>query len=511
MLFKPYSVHQPVLLPENLSELIPAGHVVRVVQAFVEGLEMEMFRQHYKGGGRSSYHPKMMLAVLLYAYLEGIYSSRKIAKALRENIYFLWLSGRNQPDFRTVNRFRGELMPKLIEPVFGQLMEVLVEGGYVSLESYYLDGSKIQANARRGSAVWAKNTKRWKSRVQEQVKQILEEVEAVNEAEDEQYEDRDLPEMGEEAELDAERLREKIQELNEKLKKKPEDPRHKAVRKLEQDLLPKLEKYEEQEELLAGRNSYSRTDPDATFMRLKEDQRQPKAWPKPAYNLQLGTENQFILGYSLHNNSSDSGLLIPHLEKLRRQWGRLPTQVVADAGYGFEENYTYLEAQGSQAYLKYPGFDKKKRASQGDQPFGHESFHYEAESDTFTCPDGRTLRLLTTDQRRNRSGFLVQLHRYECEDCQDCSLRAQCTSDHHNRSLAVSWPGRRLKEQARELLHTVLGQKLRSERGTEVEAVFGQVKHNRKFRRFHLRGMTKVTTEMGLVALAHNLLKMTTA
>src|SRR3989337_4139452 len=154
--FKLYIQAQRSLVPPSWDELIPANHQVRVVNRAVERIDIEPLLKKYKGGGTSSYHPRMMLKVLVYAYTQRIYSSRQIAKALRENVNFLWLSGGNRPDFRTVNGFRGEKMKGVIEEVFTAVLELLVEEGYVKLENYFVDGTKIEANANRHKGRWAK-------------------------------------------------------------------------------------------------------------------------------------------------------------------------------------------------------------------------------------------------------------------------------------------------------------------------------------------------------------------
>ena len=159
-------------------------------------MDLEPLLRQYKGGGTSSYHPRMMLKVLVYAYTQRIYSSRQIAKALRENVNFMWLSGGNRPDFRTINGFRGEKMKGVIEEVFTAVLELLVEEGYVKLENYFVDGSKVEANANRHKVVWAKSRAKYQERLREKVKELLREIERINEAENEEYGDKDLEEMG---------------------------------------------------------------------------------------------------------------------------------------------------------------------------------------------------------------------------------------------------------------------------------------------------------------------------
>lgn len=509
VVYKPYVMGQPSLLPPDLEELIPENHLVRTVNEAIEELDLTILYQQYKGGGTSSYHPKMMLKVLVYGYIEKQYSSRRIAKALRENINFMWLSGQNRPDFRTINRFRGEVMKNIIGEVFGSVLEMLIEQGHVKLEDYYVDGSKLEANARKYSAVWAKNTKRYKEQVQRKIRELWEEIEKENEAEQEKYGDQDLPEVGEDAKIDSQRLKEKIEELNERLRKRPQDKTlKKSVRKMEKDYLPRLEKYEEQEEKLAGRNSYSKTDEDATFMRMKEDQDKPKAWPKPAYNVHLGTENQFIVGFSVHQEPADTPCLKPHLKEVEKQLGRLPKNWVGDAAFGSEENLVFAEEEQVNAYLKYSTFHREGEVKYRDDPFRAENFGYDPEGDCFICPNEQHLSFEREYIKETKSGYQRHVYLYTCNDCRHCSLKAQCTKGEGNRELNVNWNYWRLKDQARRLLTSEKGVKLRSRRGWEVEGVFGHIKYNRNFRRFMLRGLQKVRTELGLLSLAHNFIKL---
>ena len=200
-----------MLLPRDLEEEIEPHHLVRVVNTAVEKMDLGRVYAQYRGGGTSSYHPKMLLKVLIYAYSQQIYSSRKIAKALRENIHFMWLSGNSHPDFHTLNRFRGVVVKETIEEIFTAVLLLLEEGGYIQLENYFVDGTKIEANANKYSFVWAKNTQRYKEQVQAKVGALLEQIEQLNAAEDAELGERDLPERGGAKPLDAAQLEAKIQ------------------------------------------------------------------------------------------------------------------------------------------------------------------------------------------------------------------------------------------------------------------------------------------------------------
>ena len=527
--FKPYIMAQPSLIPPSWDELIPANHIVRVVNRAIERINVEPLLRKYKGGGTSSYHPKMMLKVIVYAYTQRIYSSRQIAKAVRENVNFLWLSGGNQPDFRTINSFRGEKMKGAIEEVFTLVLELLLEEGYVKLENYFVDGTKVEANANRHQVVWAKSRAKQQERLREKVKELLKEIDAVTEAENEAYGDKDLEEMGGSGRgIDAEKLEKKIAELNQRLKEHPEDKKlAQAVKKMETNYLVRERRYEEQAHKLAGRNSYSKTDEDATFMRMKEDRGAAKPLPKPAYNIQTGTEGQFVVGFSLHQRVGDTTCLIPHLEGVQANLstiaGRkphllppsrsLPQNISADAGYGSEENYAYFEDHHLGNYVKYNTFHRemqkhRKPELQRKVIFRSENLPYDAEKDEFICPANQRLTYRYTGHERTDNGYVAEQRHYEASGCETCPLKPECTQAEGNRHLRTSFRLRQFREQAKTNLLSEQGKALRIQRNVEVETFFGQVKHNMHFRRFSLRGLEKVKTEWGLVCIAHNMKKL---
>ena len=507
VVFKAYVQNQPQLLPPSLDELIPKGHLVRVVNAAIDRMNIDSILESYQGGGTSSYHPKMLLKVLIYGYSQRLYSSRRIAKAIRENIHFMWLAGGNRPDFRTINRFRSSRLKGRIEDIFYTVIELLLEEGLIDLRDYFLDGTKLEANANKYSFVWGKSTRRYKATLQKKVKELLKQIDDENDDEDRYYGDKDLAEVGEDEEISSERIAAKLKELEKRLSKKPKDkPLKKAVQQLKKDYLPRQRKYEEQEKLLGERNSYSKTDVDATFMRMKDDHMK-NGQLKAAYNVQMGTQNQFIVGYSLHQGTTDSPLLIPHLKTLKSYLGKLPQHISTDAGYGSEENYAFLESESVEAYVKYNWFHKEQQSKYRNDPFQVANLAYDQTGDFFTCPAGKRLSYLTSSHTTSATGYRSQTRIYESRDCTGCHLRERCFKGEGNRRITIRPLLQKYRKQARELLTSKEGKQLRSRRGIEVEAVFGQIKENRNFRRFLLRGLDKVSIEYGLVAMAHNLMK----
>ena len=503
--YKDYAQHQYQLLPPSLDELIDSRHLVRVVDEFVESLSVSIWDQAFTGGGAPSYHPKMMLKVILYAYSSQIYSCREIARALRQDVTFMWLAGMQRPNFNTINRFRSEYFRGILEFVFTELLDFLLAKGYISFRDFFVDGTKLEADAGRYTHVWKKNTQRYKSAVQQRVKDLFEEIDRLNAAEDLKYGDGDLPERGEDIEFCSDEIRATAQQLSDKLTE-VQDKKHRRklkskINKLQQEA-DKLDKYEHQEAILGQRNSYSKTDPDATFMRLKDNRL------RAAYNAQISTEHQFITNYSISQNASDSTTFKDHFEKLKRRGENyIPENYMGDSAYGNEENYRLLEENKVGNYLKYNTFHLEQKKNRKRSPFHRDNFVYNASDDSFQCPFGKRLFYRETIERKTKTGFITHVRVYECEDCSGCPHKSQCTKAEGNRTLYYNPTLERYRAQARDNLNSDYGIALRKRRGIEVETAFGDLKHNRWFRRFHLRGLEKVEHELGLFCIAYNLRK----
>ena len=509
--FKPYQQNQMWLFPPSLGELIPSDHYVRLVNEAIEAMDLDPLLNTYEGGGSSAYHPRMMLKALVYGYIEKIYSSRGIEKAIRENICFMWLCGMQQPDHNTLNRFRKSQLRETVKDVFGQVLLMLIEQGYVHLNDYYVDGTKIESVANRYSFVWAKNVQRYKSRLLDKIAGLIEQIEAANDAAEteasKQEAQREAPQIS-----DSKALVETIERLNEQLHEQLPDKKKVArqLKKLEEEHLPKLQSYEEQEMHLDGRSSYSKTDVDATFMRTKDDHL-GNGQLKPCYNVQLGTEDQFIINYTVHQTSSDMAVFVEHMDDTLEVLDGIevpaPKRIGADAGYGSEENYEYLEQKGIDAYMKYPGFYQEQKSKYKNDPFHPSNLYYNEEQDFYVCPMGQHLTYRREEKTKSRSGFDQKISIYQAQQCCACPLRGMCHRSKGNRILQVNRNAQRLRQQAKENLTSLRGIRMRSQRGVDTEPVFGHIKQDRHFRRFMLTSKRGVATETGLLAIAHNIKK----
>ena len=233
---------------------------------------------------------------------------------------------------------------------------------------------------------------------------------------------------------------------------------------------------------------------------------------KAGYNIQLGTEEQFVVGFSVHQRPGDPGCLIPHLEETRQQrGGQQPKNAIADSAYGSEENYAYLEKENIQAFVKYNTFHQEIKPRHKPNPFAAEQMPYDETQDAFTCPNGQQLSYKTSRRRRSDNGYESERRVYQCDDCSPCPLKEKCTKAEGNRQIQVSFRLRKMRAQAKDLLLSEPGSALRKQRSIDVETVFGRIKQDWGFRRFLLRGLEKVKAEWGLLCIAHNLAKLAVA
>lgn len=505
-IFKEDKHNQMMLLPPDIGSFIPENHLVRVVDKVIDEIQISTLIDTYKGGGATSYSPRVLLKVLVYAYIEKIYTTRMIEKALRDQITFMWLSGMIKPDHGTIHNFRAKRLKEAIEDVFGSVVSVLIERGYIKSENLFIDGTKIEANANKYSYIWGKSVERQHASIRYKVRELMSHIDKLQETEDAEYGQRNLEEI--EGNISSEDIARVVKEIDEKLSKGSRSTEVvKDVNKIKKEYLPKLKKYEEQRNKLEGRNSCSKTDNDATFFRMKEGG--PGACQlRPAYNVQIATENQFILGYGIYRKATDTSVFIPFLERVKKQIPCLPENIVADAGYGSEENYEYLSDNKLGNYVKYNYFDIERKSKSLTDKYTTRNFIYNENVDQYTCPEGKSLYYKGDSETTTNNGYKICHRIYQAKDCNDCQNKDICCRNMVNRTIHVSSKIREYRKVAKENLESEKGIKLRAQRSIDVESVFGQIKHNCQFRRFYTRGLANVGTEWALISIAHNLKKM---
>ena len=492
--------NQIMLFPPSLDELIPSNHVVRIVSAVIDRLDISGILSTYRGGGNSCFDPRMMLKVLIYAYLNNVYSSRKIERMLAENICFMWLSGMSRPDYRTINYFRGKRLKTGIDSVFTQVVELLHQEGLVTLNVQYIDGTKVESSANKYTFVWRKSVEKFDSRLKQKTDALLKQIEERHAIECE--EDTSA------GELTVEGFSERLERLSEKIDES-EISRQEArtIKKIKEESIPKMEEYREHLEIMGERNSYSKTDHDATFMRMKEDHMM-NGQLKPGYNVQISTENQFITHYGIYQRPTDTLTYITYQKAFRDRYGRFSDSNVADSGYGSEENYKFMTDNGIAPYVKFNMFHVEQKKKYSNNPFLPQNLFYNEKDNYYVCPMGQHMDFVREEKRYTESGFEQTVSIYMARRCHGCPLRAKCHKAKGNRTIEVNHRLNAYKDMVRSLLTSEEGLMHRSRRPIEPEAVFGQLKANGMFKRFRLKGLSGTNVEFGLKAIAHNLMKL---
>lgn len=513
-----YNMDQ-LILPMDLETMIPENHVSRTIHQQVEEIPEVAIQNWQMAEGRPSYHPKMMLKVILYAYSQGVTSGRKIASMTQENIPMMWLAGQQAPSYRTINRARiSPHFDTLLKNMFISFHTYALKQQLISGEKIYVDGTKIEANANKYSFVWRKSSERFHASLQEKIGTLYEDMkrQVALDMEKDEKEDFSIVQL---EQLDQV-LSETIEAIDTSLCE-TDSVDHKALKQekriwtkqqkqLQRDYLPRLQKYQLHFQQFGDRNSFSKTDRDATFMRMKEDHMR-NGQLKAGYNVQIATENQFTLHCAIFQRPTDTRCFLPFLSSYEKQLGGLPDYIVADAGYGGEENYKYLlEETDSLPIMPYTMYRKEQKRSYKKDLMHRDHWEYREADDFFICPNQRKVNFQRYASRKDRYGYVRDFKVYECEDCSDCPLRGACTTakSGKNRKIYYNPVWEELKNRARQSLTSKTTSAIYRQRKIDVEPVFGHVKALLGFTRFRLRGLPKVATEANLYFMANNMRKL---
>lgn len=495
-------------LPMDVALLIPADDSVRLLNAVFERIDYSKLRAAYSRIGRIERSPESLFKIIVYGYMNGIESSRKLEQACRRDVNFMYLlGGAPVPDHATIARFRSERLTDAIEDLFAQLVNLLAEAGELSLSSVFIDGTKFEANANRYTFVWKKAVQKNESKMQEKMK-------------------IELPKLAAEFDVrfhvgetilakDLKKLLQSLYALKGDMvfvhgKGKRKHPLQRAIETVE-GCLARQRKYDEANSNFGDRNSFSKTDTDATFMRLKDDHMR-NGQLKPAYNITIGVDAEYIVGALVSQERSDSRTFIPLMQKL------LPlgyTKPVADAGFESEENYTWCEENGQMAFIKPANYDRAKTRKYQSDIGRRENMPYNAENDAYICHAGHQIKAAYERKTKSKAGYPIITTVYSCTQCDGCLHKERCIKgaskiplEQRSKNLHVAKTFQRQRMEMAARIKTDEGILLRVNRSIQVEGAFGVLKQDMEFRRFLLRGKVKVQTEFLLLAMAFNMNKL---
>ncbi|KUO61720.1 MAG: transposase [Gracilibacter sp. BRH_c7a] len=496
-----------LVLPLNHEILIPKDDSVRLLSFILEGLNYKVLYKAYSSIGRNpAVEPKILFKVLTYAYMNNIYSSRKIEKACRRDINFMWLLEGNQaPDHSTIARFRKGYLDEAVEDLFYQMVEYLHQIGEVQFENLFVDGTKIEANANRYTFVWKKVVTKNKAKMFLRIQSCIEEINLA-------YKNSFI--VNKETLLGD--LKKVLTYLEEKRQHEEIDFVHGIGKRKSmlqkfieqfQSFYERQEKYDTHSKLFEGRNSYCKTDTDATFMRMKDDHMR-NSQLKPGYNVQIGVEGEYVTGVGIFQDRNDTTTLIPFLKYMESNLKSNYQKIIADSGYESEENYLYLEENKQTYYIKPQTYEKWKKVSFKKDISKRENMFYNAETDEYTCHHGKQLKPATITHRTSVTGYRSEITIYECEDCRDCPHKAKCTKAKGNRQMQVSKKFVEKRQVSYENITSEEGTLLRMNRSIQVEGAFGVLKNDYNFNRFLTRGKNSVRNEFILLCFGYNVNKL---
>lgn len=488
-----------LFLPINFEARIKEDDLVWTVVGICDDLGYTRLYDAYLRHWRK-YDPVILFEIIVFAYVLGVYSCRDIEDKCKNDIRFMWLlQDQEPPDHSTLARFQNERLVGIIEDLFFQFIQKLYKMGEIQFKNLFVDGTKIEANANRYTFVWAKT-----------IEKNLQKLNAKS--------NRELPELCAKYGLsDTASLTDVVEFLLQtrnllgidfvygKGKRKTD-----IQRDYDQlyEYLERINRYHESQVILGTRKSYSKTDTDATFMRMKEDHMR-NGQLKPGYNVQIGVESEYIVGVGLFSNPTDTTTLIPFLERLMKSTGRKYDNIIADAGYASEENYTYLEQNGQNAYIKPANYEIRKTRKYKQNIYRIENLSYDEIGDYFVCPNGKKLIHTYDSKRKTQNGYEAVKSYYICESCEGYPHREKCyKGKYSNRKVGFSKTMARQKADATKLITTNEGIVLRRNRSIQVEGTFGVIKQDREFRRFFTRGKIKTETQFFLLAFAFNINKL---
>lgn len=537
---------------------LPDDDPVYTLKKVLEDIDFSSLIARYSSKGRSGYNPIMMYALVTYANMRGIRSVDRIVELCERDLAFIWLAKGQKPKRDAFYEFKGEkLTGEVLDDLNYQFLRRLKKEGLITLEALYIDGTKIEANANRYTFVWRGsinyhlaglldtidglytkyntllsendygqkyelgNAQMFIIEGMDKVRAVIEKNRKRKLTKHKKLPNNTIIEIDNCSPLEILKLQknlskiadgEGIEFVSRKGKRKSE------IQQLYEELEhcgKRLMEYKECFEIMGkDRNSYSKTDLEATFMRMKEDH-MLNGQLKPAYNVQIAVENYFIIHGYVSNDRTDYNTLIPVVDKHIKAFGELLKELTADSGYCSEKNLLYLKQNKITSYIKLQDHEKRKTRGYTKDISKYYNMTTQVFEDElyYICHDGRELRHIRTEEKE-QDGYTQTLEVYGCADCSGCEHKAKCLYKYNpdkdpdkNKVMKINEQWEELKEESHANVQSEKGILNRQIRSIQTEGHFGDIKENENFRRFNYRSTEKVYKEFMLYAIGRNINK----
>ena len=508
------SLYYQIKLPLDVEILIPADDPVRLLSAFVEGMELSDLYQTYGKIKKNQATPRQLFKIMVYASMNRIYSSRDIETACRRDINFMYLlEGKPAPDHATFARFISLHFAQCSKKTLAEVSKLLYSLGEISGKSIFIDGTKIESVANKYTFVWKKAITKNQAKLFDKILVFVEECENL-------YGFR-IAYNGKVSLHTLKRLRKKLCRIRQEEgiafvhgTGRRKTRLQKSLETLE-TYIAKLKEYNKKLYVCGDRNSYSKTDPDATFMRMKEDA-MLNGQLKPAYNLQHGVDSEYITWLDISPRPTDTRTLIPFLKDMELYLPFKYQEIVADAGYESEENYLFLEENGQLAYIKPQNYEISKTRKYRQDIGRMENMKYDEKADCYYCKNGQVLTAQYEKREKTASGYRRTVTVYRSNGCSGCPFKTDCIKGNNCKTpmedrQKVLYVSKKMKEKRQETLERITsdyGTQLRMNRSIQAEGSFANIKEDMEFRRYLYRGNANVTAQSILLAIGYNINKL---
>lgn len=505
-----YNSTEQGILPIFFSDFLDILDPVFTFNKLMEEIDLKKYLKHVPEHktGRIGYNLVDMLKTVLFGFMnEGYVSLRSLEDNCKVNIRYMYLMKQAKPSYRTFGNFINEVLSDNVEELFNDINKLIFEKEKVDLNHIYIDGSKFEANANKYSWVWKKATEKSRYKLFDKITILLNEI------------NQEAVFYGIKIETKSEYVPEELKQILNKYteifdvninefvygkghKKTIKQKHYESLK----EYIVKLEEYIEKINICGeNRNSYSKTDNTATFMRMKKDY-MGNDQLLPAYNVQIGVADEYIAVVDVNQYRSDMDCFVPLMEKFNGIYGFYPEYPVADAGYGSFNNYIYCEQHSMKKYMKFPMFKKEtKDKKYHNDPFRAINFKIDNNGE-MRCPNNKAFKL---KYRKNVKGNLYgrQEEVYECEDCRGCPYAKQCKKTDKNRTVRINEELTNMHKEVIDNLESIQGTLLRMNRSIQAEGTFGIIKNNHWYKRIVRKGIKSVKLELFLVSIGQNLNK----
>lgn len=520
---KPYILHKnytfnekvyQLKLPLNIDCIIPENDSVRLLSQFVEEMDLEDLYATYSRLRENQATPRQMLKMVLYSYMNHSFSSRSMERSCRRDINFMYLlEGSPVPDHATFARFRSLHFAPCAERILAKVSEYLYDIGEISGKVIFIDGTKLEACANKYTFVWKKSVTKNQAKLLAKLADFVaecEELYGIRLIYQNQVKMKHVKKLRKK--LYAIKQEEQIEFVHGIGRRKTGLQR--SIEKLEESL-DKLKEYTQKIYICGERNSYSKTDHGATFMRMKEDA-MGNGQLKAGYNVQHGVDSEYIVWLKVSSNPTDTNTLIPFVKNMEDHLNFKYEKFVTDAGYESEENYVYLSGSGQLSFIKPANYEISKTRKYQNDIGRIENMEYHEADDYYICRNNKKLTVSKEYKKKSVTGYESVKTIYTCEDCSGCPHKGSCIKGNNCKTpmedrvknLEVSKLFNRLRKESLERIISKEGCELRMNRSIQAEGSFGELKQDMGFRRFLCKGKQNVLAESILLAMAHNINKL---